>query len=240
MRSRTSTIGGAGYAPDGTSCVEPRCIRYICRDSLQRPLVPSGSATVWLRRSVLPAVLLAAVIAAAGCGSSTSTSTSSVTTGPTPAKCQITLTVSSNIVAGGGTGSISVGAQPECEWSVSTQASWISDLSPASGQGNGTIDFRAASNAASSAREGEIVVNDNRVRVMQEAAPCHFSITPGEQTFSSTDGDGSVAVAARTDAHGRQGATRRLSPSPLARVGAATALSSSSCRRTRATRARVR
>ena len=139
---------------------------------------------------------MAAVIAAASCGSSTSTS--SVTTGPTSAKCQITLPASSNIGAGGGTGSVSVGAQPECEWTVSTQASWISDLSPASGQGNGKIDFRAAQNAASSTREGEIVVNDSRVRVMQEAAQCQFSITPGEQTFSSIDGDGSVAVAAPT------------------------------------------
>jgi hypothetical protein len=156
---------------------------------------PSESPySVWLRRSVLPALFIAVAIAAASCGSSTSTS--SVTTGPTSAKCQITLTSSSNIVAGGGTGSISVGAQPECEWTVSTQASWISDLSPASGQGNGKIDFRAAPNAASSVREGEIVVNDSRLRVMQEAAPCQFSITPGEQTFSSTDGDGSVAVAA--------------------------------------------
>jgi len=150
--------------------------------------------SVWSRRSVLPAVLIAALIAAANCSSSTSTS--SVTTGPTSAKCQITLTASSNIVADGGAGSISVGAQPECEWSVSTQTTWISDLSPASGQGNGTIDFRAAPNAASSAREGEIAVNDSRVRIMQEATPCRFSITPGEQTFSSADGNGSVSVAA--------------------------------------------
>jgi hypothetical protein len=149
---------------------------------------------VWFSRSVLPAVFIAAAIAAASCGSSTSTS--SVTTGPTAGKCQIALTASSNVVADGGAGSISVGTQPECEWSVSTQTSWISEISPASGQGNGKVDFRAAPNAASSAREGEIVVNDSRVRVMQDAAPCRFSITPGDQTVSSADGNGSVAVAA--------------------------------------------
>src|SRR5262245_22801411 len=160
------------------------------------PPIPSlriDVCPVWRRRSAVSTVFMTVAIAAAGCSSSTSTS--AVTSGPTPAKCQITLTAPPNVLADGGTGTVSVGAQPECEWSVSTQTSWISEIAPASGQGNGTVDFRAAPNAASSAREGELVINDSRVRIMQDAAPCRFTLTPADQTVAAAAGDGTVAVA---------------------------------------------
>ncbi len=127
----------------------------------------------------------------AGCDASTST----VTTGPTPPKCQLALAAPSNIVADGGTGAVTVTAQPECAWTVTTPANWITELSPASGQGNGTVEFRAGANPAPAMREGEIVVNDNRVRVMQEAAPCRFTIAPENQTVSTSAGTASVTVA---------------------------------------------
>jgi hypothetical protein len=137
-------------------------------------------------------ILAVVALFAAACNSAT---TSSVTTGPTPTKCQLTLAQPSNIVATGGSGTIAVTAQPECAWTVSSQPSWISDLSPTSGQGNGNVAFRAAANTVPSMREGEIVVNDNRVRVMQEAAPCRFAIAPDNQNVNASAGTASVAVS---------------------------------------------
>ena len=139
----------------------------------------------------VPIVAVVALCVAA-CDSAT---TSSVTTGPSPAKCQLTVAQPSNIVADGGTGAIAVTAQPECAWTVSGQPSWISDVSPTAGQGNGSVAFRAAPNPVPSMREGEIVVNDTHVRVMQEAAPCRFAITPNNQTVNSTPGTANVEVA---------------------------------------------
>lgn len=137
-------------------------------------------------------ILAVVALCAAACGSAT---TSSVTTGPTPTKCGLTLAQPSNIVAGGGSGTIAVTAQPECAWAVSSQPSWISDVSPTSGQGNGNVEFRVAPNTVPSMREGEIVVNDNRVRVMQEAAPCRFAIAPDNQAVNSSAGAASIAVS---------------------------------------------
>jgi Viral BACON domain len=137
----------------------------------------------------LPLLVLLAV--SAGCDSST---TSEVTTGPTPAKCHLTLAPPSNIVATGGTAAVSITAQPECPWEVSTQANWISNVSPASGQGNGTVEFVAAENPVPSMREGELVINDNRVRVMQEAAPCLFSIDPEQRTLTADANTNSFTV----------------------------------------------
>ena len=131
----------------------------------------------------------------AACDSAT---TSSVTTGPTPTKCQLTVGQPSNIVALGGTATLAVTAQPECAWTVSGQPTWISDVTPTSGQGNGNVGFRVAPNPVPSMREGEIVVNDNHVRVMQEAAPCVFAIAPDNQSVNASAGTANVAVTTLT------------------------------------------
>jgi hypothetical protein len=128
-----------------------------------------------------------------GCESAT---TSAISTGPTPVKCQVTLAPPSSIVADGGASAFSISTQPECAWTVSTQASWISDLSPASGQGNGRVEFRAAPNMVPTMREGDIVVNDNQVRVRQEAAACQFTIAPQTQTIPAGGGTATVTVSA--------------------------------------------
>jgi hypothetical protein len=121
-----------------------------------------------------------------------------VTTGPTPSKCQLTLGAPPDIVADGGTGRIAVTGQPECPWTVSTQANWITDLSPTSGQGTGAVDFRVAPNTVPTSREAEIVINDNRVRVMQEAAPCRFTLSPVNQSLGSDANTATVTVSAMT------------------------------------------
>ena len=143
-------------------------------------------------RSVLLPLLALVTVTMAGCDSKT---TSEVTTAPTPAKCQLTVAGPPNVVADGGTGTISVTAQPECAWTVSTQASWLSQFSPASGQGNGTVAFRAEPNPAPSTREAEIVVNDSQLRVMQEAAPCRFSLAPETQSVAASASNVSVSIS---------------------------------------------
>ena len=85
-------------------------------------------------------------------------SSSSTSTGPSPVKCQVALATSSTaLAASGGTGTVSVSTQPECAWTATAEASWISGLSPASGQGNGQVAFQVAANPLPSARQGEIV-----------------------------------------------------------------------------------
>ncbi len=172
---------------------EPR--NAACRrcDALESFIPTRGpSPSVWGDAQPLSVSLVTIATIVAGCETAT---TSSVTTGPTPTKCQLALTPPSNIVADGGTGAIAVSAQPECAWTVATQANWISDLSPSSGQGNGKVEFRAAENTVPATREGEIVINENHVRVMQEAAPCRFTIDPERQTVTTDAVSASVTVS---------------------------------------------
>ena len=141
---------------------------------------------------VLLMVFSVAVVRIVSCGTS---ATTAVSTAPTLVKCQLSLTQPAPIAADGGIGTLSITAAPECAWSVTMPAGWVSDPSPASGQGSGNIEFRAATNPIASTREGEIVVNDSRVRVIQDAAPCRFAIAPEDQRLPAGATDATFAVS---------------------------------------------
>ena len=133
------------------------------------------------------------MIATAVC-SSTSTNTN---TGPTPLKCQPSVALSSqSIGAGGGTGTLTVTTHLECAWTVASAVAWISGLTPASGQGNAHVSFSVTSNPEAAVRQGDLVVNDQRFQVRQEAAACRFAIAPQSRTLSAAGGEWEVTVSA--------------------------------------------
>jgi hypothetical protein len=140
-------------------------------------------------------VLLLATLAAAAavaCGSDAAVTSTS----PSQTKCQVTLAApSSTIGAGGGPGSVSVTTSPECPWDVSAGVNWVSGLAPTSGQGNGTVSFQVAPNPMPSVREGDIIVNDARMRVSQQAAACQFAVQPDSLAVAAAGGAEQVAVA---------------------------------------------
>jgi hypothetical protein len=142
------------------------------------------------RRFAATTMLLVACVTAACSTSSTTTATPA---GPDPVKCQVSLAAPSMVDASGGATSLSITAQPECAWTASSAVNWISGLSPASGQGNGNVEFRVAPNEGGSGREGEIVVNESHVRVSQRA-PCRYEVGPPNQSLSAGGDGGSVSV----------------------------------------------
>ena len=145
-----------------------------------------------LRRAVKHTPTLLLLVAAAlvaGCATS-----STVSSGPDPVKCQVSVASPATVDAGGGTGSLAVSTQPECTWDASTTASWISGLSPASGQGTANVAFRVAPNDGTSSREAMIVVNGEQARVSQRA-PCRFALSPASLNVSAAGGAGNVNVA---------------------------------------------
>jgi hypothetical protein len=140
------------------------------------------------RRVVAAVLFLVTAVAAGGCETS-----SSVSSGPTPVKCQVSVSAPAMLEAAGGNSAVTVTALPECAWTASTSASWISGLSPTSGQGNGSVSFRASANDGSSMREGMIVVNDEQARVSQRA-PCRYTLSPAIQTIATSGGASMVTV----------------------------------------------
>jgi hypothetical protein len=145
----------------------------------------------WRTSSAIVLLLLAAFIA--GCETS-----STISQAPNPVKCQVTLAGPPMIEPGGGAGTLAVTTQAECAWDVSTTASWISSLTPASGQGPATVSFIVAANDGAATRDGMIVVNGEQARVSQRA-PCRFDVAPSNQSITATGGAGRITIATATE-----------------------------------------
>jgi hypothetical protein len=145
---------------------------------------------------VLAASLLVAAAVVGGCESSSTVT--SVATAPDAPKCQVQVSTPPLMAAEAGNGTFSITTQPECAWTASSSATWISGISPGSGQGNGSVAFRIAANDGAAARDGEIAVNDSRVHVSQRA-PCRYVLTPASVNMGVSGGSGQIAVATASD-----------------------------------------
>ena len=124
---------------------------------------------------------------------------SSSPTTPTPA-CTYSLSpVSFSFQASGGSGSVTVSAENRCSWTASSQSSWLSITSGASGTGTGVVNFSAAPNAANDARSGALSIAGLAVSVSQEAAtapPCEYVVSADRTSFSNDAGTGTATVTA--------------------------------------------
>lgn len=147
------------------------------------------------RHLTVLAVALALAFAVLGCNNSKT----SVATGPTPVKCSVALTLAqASMDSSGGAGTVTVSSAPECAWTATSEASWITNLSPATGQGTGDILFQVAPNPSQASRQGDIVVNGVRAHVGQGAPACTISIAPASQAVAASGGSGTVHVSGAT------------------------------------------
>ena len=139
-------------------------------------------------------LLLLALLFATGCGSSATTSTA---TGPTPVtRCAVAASGNGQVPAQGGAGSLAVTAARECQWSATVDGQWLTIRSGASGQGDGAIEFNAAANPDPAVRRGAIVLNQQRVEVMQAAGECTYSLSEASGSFPQAGGAGQFEVRA--------------------------------------------
>ena len=133
---------------------------------------------------------LAVVLLAAGCGTSSTT-----TTGPSLDRCGISVVNSmSSVGASGGTGRLAVTAGRECTWSMTSNVPWITARQPASGQGDGGVEYVVAANTTPESRRGTVVVGGQVFEVVQEGLACQFELRPNNQNVEAEGGSGSFTV----------------------------------------------
>jgi hypothetical protein len=136
--------------------------------------------------------IVATAALTAGCESS-----SNVTSGPSLVKCEVALAASpSPMEPGGGVSRVTVTTQPECTWTAASGVNWISNVAPASGQGSAELTVSVAANPLSASRQGDVVVNEVRVPILQAASPCRVDIQPRSRDVSAAGGPGTVTVTA--------------------------------------------
>jgi hypothetical protein len=140
--------------------------------------------------AVFPVVLSA--LWSLSCGSSTQT-----VTGPSTSKCPVTAAAQpSTFASAGGTGTVSVNTNRECQWNVSASGGWIQLAAQAAGQGEGSVAFNVSANVEPSQRRGSIVVGEQQLAITQEAAACAFTVSPTSVSMSPGGERRSVTVTA--------------------------------------------
>jgi hypothetical protein len=152
-----------------------------------------GRLECWHRRV---AVLLSVAVAVnlAACGSS---ATTTVTSPATVSKCGVSVSPpSAPVPASGGTGQIAVTTARECAWTASSESAWLSIKAGVSGQGDGAVQFEAASNPDPAVRRGAIVLNDQRAEISQAAGECTVTLGQDAASFDPSGGSGRIDVRA--------------------------------------------
>ena len=132
------------------------------------------------------------------CGNSTDVNVIS----PSSSRCGVAASGNNAPVpAAGGSGTLTVTTERECNWSATAESAWIS-LSTSTGQGPGTITYSVAANPSSSSRRGAVVVEQQRLEIAQEAAPCRYDINPQAVAISSSGENATVTVTTSGEACG--------------------------------------
>jgi len=102
---------------------------------------------------------------------------------------------STSAAASGGTGSVNVAAGTGCAWNVTSNASWISVQSGATGSGNGTVNYTVSSNTGA-ARTATLTVAGQTFTINQAAAAggCTISLKPMSANLSGGATSGTITV----------------------------------------------
>jgi WD40 repeat protein len=101
--------------------------------------------------------------------------------------------------ASGAEGNVNVTAPAGCNWTATSDASWIFITSANSGSGNAIVTFEVRDNTTGSARSGTVTIGGQRFTAIQDGGlgdDCDDAISPASQNFSATGGTGTVNVIA--------------------------------------------
>lgn len=168
-----------------TSMLEPAGRILVATVTLPGGFVASTTAV---------ATLVAATLLATACGSSSQTET---LTAPSSSKCSTQVTVEgAPFSAAGGSGSIRVSANRDCQWAAKTDASWVTLTQPTAGQGDGSVRFSVGTNADPNSRSASLAVNDQSLDISQAGTPCELRVSSNHESVDPAGADVSIAVGA--------------------------------------------
>jgi len=133
-------------------------------------------------------------------GQSVAVTQGGTTTVPPPSCTTFTLSSTSDSVdASGGTISVTVTTQADCQWTAASNAGWLSVVAGASGAGNGTVQISVAPNTATSPRTGTLTIAGQVFTVTQAGTappPCTFTVAPTNVNAPAEGGSHSVTITA--------------------------------------------
>lgn len=130
-----------------------------------------------------------AAVGPAGVGRSTESNTFAFSS-----PCSSAISPTSVAVNGqASTGSVTVSAVTGCAWTATSNASWLTITSGATGAGNGSVAYSVAANTTASQRTGALTIAGQTFTVTQSAG-CSYTISPTATSVSASASTGSVSV----------------------------------------------
>jgi len=101
---------------------------------------------------------------------------------------------------GGGNASVAINTTPECGWTASSNDSWITLTSAASGVGSGSVSYSVASSTGGSEQTGTITLGTQAFSVTQSSSAPSVAVAPpslgfGVQVLNTTSGSRTVTLS---------------------------------------------
>src|SRR6185503_3823398 len=96
--------------------------------------------------------------------------------------------------AGANTGSVVVTALAGCDWTASTPDRWIVLQPPFAGSGTGSVVYSIAANPNFVSRTGTVLIADQSLMLIQQAAVCTFTVSPTNRTHGNGTVTNSISV----------------------------------------------
>jgi all-beta uncharacterized protein len=115
------------------------------------------------------------------------------TVGPSGIRCQLVLSPPSPVPAATNAFTLSLTTARECTWSIEVDGNWLT-VEPRSGQGEATLSVTAAENPQGRSRIASLAINDQKVAITQQAAPCHFAVAPTTIAMRAEGGRASLQL----------------------------------------------
>jgi Viral BACON domain/Matrixin/Putative binding domain, N-terminal len=98
--------------------------------------------------------------------------------------------------AGGGNSSVSVSTTAGCNWSASSNDTFLGITSGSPGVGPGIVNYSVAANTAITPRSGTLTIAGQTFTVNQAAATCSYTLTPTSASSPAAGGSASVSLQA--------------------------------------------
>ena len=104
------------------------------------------------------------------------------------------------VAAGGGPGSVTVTARSGCAWTASSNATWVTITSGATGSGGGAVSYSVSSNTDTNSRNGTLNIAGQIYTVTQAAGSpsCTYSIDSQSAQVSAGAASGTINVTAQS------------------------------------------
>ena len=96
------------------------------------------------------------------------------------------------------TGVVVVATFSDCDWAVQNTNTWIRFTSATNGTGSASIYYTVTNNPSSVGRTGVVMIANQMFTLVQDGAPCSFTLTPPSVTYGFPGQTNSISIATLT------------------------------------------